>query len=450
MARLAILVVAALGACSTAQGQAPPDLLAGLVFWPQPLASAALPLDPHGGPRETGVSHPATEAADPAALREAATARLDTITQEEALNGERSPALIDELVSLAGTYRELGELDSAAATLDRAIWIARVNFGLYSLDQVDAVEFLAAVKSANGHYAQAAEQRDYLRDLARRNADDPRVVGILNGLATAEMAAARELLDVPAPAQFIVNQSTEDGGPPVEPPKKPALEAFQAARADYIATLQAALRTRTGNARDWWALENVLADTAYFEYAHPELFGPKKNVIGTHYMIPPPAILASTEILRNRVRDSAQFGAQPLEIIKAILEFGDWYLVHSTFGSALNEYEVARDLLVKQNVPRETIDEMLSPDLPPVIPVLPANIAGIPRDRARGYIDASVEITRFGIVRRMAVLARSPGTSRAIERRFRRYLYSARFRPRFVNDELARSDRFKARFYFDY
>jgi hypothetical protein len=41
-------------------------------------------------------------------------------------------------------------------------------------------------------------------------------------------------------------------------------------------------------------------------------------------------------------------------------------------------------------------------------------------------------------------------TSKAIEKGLRRYLAATRFRPRFVNGEIPRSDRFDARFYFDY
>ncbi len=450
MARLAILLVAALGAGSTAHAQGSPDL-AGLTFWPQPLASAALPLDARGAQRETGVSRPAAQPANDAALREAADARLDAVAKEQALNGERSPALIEELIALAAVYRELGEIGSAAAALEDAIHVARINYGLYSLDQLHAVESLVALKTTSSDYAQAAAQREYLRDLARRNADDPRIVGMLNELAAAEMAAARELLDVPAPAQLIVNQPTVAGEEPIRsPPLKPALEALLAARSDYIAALDATLRTRTGNVGDWFALENTLADTAYFEYAHPELFGPKSAYAYVDGQNRDVLTIASTQILRNRVRDMANFGLRPVEITKAMLELADWYLIHSAFAWALEEYQFARDFLVKQNIPRQTIDEMLSPDLPPVIPVLPASVGGAPRDRARGYFDTSVEITRFGLVRRMTLLARSPGTSRAIEKAFRRYLDSARFRPRFVNDELPRSDRFEARFYFDY
>jgi hypothetical protein len=43
-------------------------------------------------------------------------------------------------------------------------------------------------------------------------------------------------------------------------------------------------------------------------------------------------------------------------------------------GTALDAYELARNLLVKRGVARETIDEVFSPAIPPSIPVLPASI----------------------------------------------------------------------------
>ncbi len=83
-------------------------------------------------------------------------------------------------------------------------------------------------------------------------------------------------------------------------------------------------------------------------------------------------------------------------------------------------------------------------------PVLPESIVGTVQDRVlRGYIDASVEITRFGDVKRVEVLGRSATVSKGIEEDLKRYVTAQTFRPRFVNGELPRSDRFAARFYFD-
>jgi hypothetical protein len=120
-------------------------------------------------------------------------------------------------------------------------------------------------------------------------------------------------------------------------------------------------------------------------------------------------------------------------------------------GTALDAYELARNLLVKRGVARETIDEVFSPAIPPSIPVLPASIVGTIGDHSlRGYIDAAVQLTRFGDVKDVEILDESAGTSRAVAKGFRHYLAWQAFRPRFVAGELARSDRFSARFYYAY
>jgi hypothetical protein len=111
---------------------------------------------------------------------------------------------------------------------------------------------------------------------------------------------------------------------------------------------------------------------------------------------------------------------------------------------------MARSLLVKNNIAQETIDELLSPEVPPVVPVLPESVVGTVHDRVlRGYVDAAVEFTRFGAVKRVEILGRSPAVTKDIEGDLRHFVSAQTFRPRFVNGELPRSDRFAARFYFD-
>ena len=57
-------------------------------------------------------------------------------------------------------------------------------------------------------------------------------------------------------------------------PLTPSLAALHAAQSDYIAAIQAAVRTHTGNAADVFALQDALSDTVYFALAHPEILGP--------------------------------------------------------------------------------------------------------------------------------------------------------------------------------
>jgi hypothetical protein len=274
----------------------------------------------------------------------------------------------------------------------------------------------------------------------------------LNGLAAAEMDAARDLLDVPASPVFAFNAgvATEwGGGASYSPPVKPSVQALRAARSDYIAALHAALRTKTGNRQDWWSLETALVDTVYFEYAHPDLYP-----FQMHFGVQSPAAKefigeTGARILQSRVLDGVNFRVSPMEIATAVLELADWHMAHSAFDYAYREYGASRELLVQANVAQEAIDEMLSPSVPAVVPAVPARISGVPRDGALGYLDVSVEINRFGAVRRSTTVGKSPGVSKAVEKAFKTYLAWVRFRPRFVMGELARTDRFDARFYFD-
>jgi len=453
MARLEIPFVCLLLACSAGHTQSPPELPA-VRFFPQPLSQAVMPIDPTGGsghaPAEDGSRH-----GEPIATREELSAvverRLAALDSERSLNGERSSALISDLASLAAAYQELGQYDSAIAALQDAIGIARINFGLHSLDQADAVESLVAVRQARGEQEQAAQQREYLRDLVRRNTDDARIVGILKNLASSEMEMARRFLGVPAPPQVIIRSSGFSAALPLSP-QSPSLEALSAARSDYVAAIQASARTSTGNVQDVFGILDALADTVYFEYAHPEVHGADslyRRATGGARANTRLGV-AGMRILQTRLSESMRLGRAPIEIAQALLEVGDWHLVHGEFGLALDQYENAHTFLVERGVRPEAIEQILSPEVPPTVPVRSANPAPGGDRVYRGYIHASVEITRFGDVKRVGILDESAGTSRAIERSLRRWLSANRFRPRFVDGELARTDTFDARFYFDY
>ena len=465
MARLGVLFVSLLLVCRAGHAQSPSEIPA-VSFFPEPRSKALLPIDASGGKRVQAAEDlhgPGKSLATREELSAVIEKRLAALEKEHAVNGERSSALIGDLTSLAAAYQEIGDYTSATSALQDAIGIARINYGLHSLDQADAVESLMAAKQAAGDHDEAERQRDYLRDLARRNADDARIIGILDKLAAEEMEVARRSLGMSAPPVLMVRSTGLVTRPlsPTSPslfaidrplaPKSPSLEALYAARADYTAAIEAADRTH-GNAQDLFAIQDALVDTVYFEHAHAEMHGPDSlytRSIGAK-RLNTAISTAGTNIMEERLNTSIRLGRAPVDIAEEMLEIGDWDLVYNNFGLALGRYEDARELLVARGVPGETIDGMLSPEVPPVLPVRGAGTVRGDDRPYRGYIDASVEITRFGIVKRVAITDKSAGTSRAIEKSLRHWLASSRFRPRFVNGALARSDTFDARFYFDY
>jgi hypothetical protein len=469
MARLGVFSVALLCVCLAGHAETSLDL-STLTLWPQPLSAPALPLGPHeraesiaAASGESGAREDSRQGESREDLAADVAAQLEVIEAEQARGGERSAELVPTLASLASMYEKLGDHTSADAALLRAIEIARVNFGLHSLDQADVVESLVATRTTSGDYGGAAEKRRYLRELVGRNRNDPRVVAILTELAEQEMESARRLVGVPAPGQILITSGGSDGM--FAPPPTPALAALHAAQSDYIGAIQAAVRTHTGNAADVFALQDALSDTIYFGFAHPEILGPGRarsawpsSGESSWY---PTLGFSGARILRHKVLDGMSFRRSPVDLAKDLLALADWYLVFGSYegatqgmsksyGPALDAYQMARDMLVKGNVAPETIDELLSPEVPPTLPVIPESIVGTVHDRVlRGYIDASVEITRFGDVRSMAVLGRSAGVSKGVEEQLRRYITEQTFRPRFVNGDLPRRDHFSARFYFD-
>lgn len=459
MARLGIFF-ALLCVCSAGWAQDSPDL-SSLVFWPRPLATNAAGVRPSDGasPRVAPGSqspHAGTPSSgersdtDRTALSKAVEEHLDSLSEEESLNGERSPGLIDELTALGALYQQLGHHDQAIAALEDAIQTIRINYGLHSLDQVGAVESVVSSRQAEGEYEQASNQREYIRDLVRRNADDPRVVGILSELANSEMDAARRLIHVPAPPEISFSSSSGPEPPRQRsgPPRRPSLTALYSARRDYVAAINAAVRTDTGNAADLFALQDALIGTVYFEFEHPELYrgGARRRSVD-----PSPLYLAGLHILQGKVINTVNFLQTPVAIAKALIELGDWYLLFHQNGIGLDKYRLAHDALVEQGVSRETIDRLFSPEMPVPLPVLPAGIRDTgPGGAYRGYIDVAVDINRYGGIRSIDILGKSSGTFKAVERRLRSYIYRSRFRPRFVDDELVRSDRFAVRFYYAY
>lgn len=465
MARLGILVLSLVVVCRAGHAQTPTEPPA-VSFFAHPLSKVLLPIDANGGKSAPATESPHGHGSSPATREELSAVidrRLAALEKEHSANGERSSALIGDLTALAAAYQEIGDYDSATTVLQDAIGIARINYGLHSLDQADAVESLMAAKQAKGQHEEAERQRDYLRDLARRNADDARTIGILSKLAASEMDLARRSLGVSAAPVLMVRSMGLVTRPlsPTSPslfaidrplsPQSPSLEALYAARADYAAAIDAADKTH-GNAQDLFAMQDALVDTVYFEHAHSEMHGPDSlytRSIGAK-RLNTAISTAGTQIMEERLRTSLRLGRAPVEIAQEMIEIGDWDLVYNKFGLALDRYEQARELLVARGVPRETMDAMLSPVVPVVLPVRNPSEGRADGRPYRGYIDASVEITRFGVVKRVDIADRSAGASKAIEKSLRRWLAASRFRPRFVDDALARSDTFDARFYFDY
>ena len=444
MRMLWTLLVALLAATSVGAQELPE--LSAIVFRARSLSGETPPLATEAAARAAERrSSRATEPAraSPVLSAEELSARIDrylaAFAEEQSRTSERSTTLIDPLLSLAALYQDAGNQNAAIAALEQAISVYRINSGLHSLDQVDAVESLVASKRAKGQYAEAATVEQYLQNLASRNPDDPRVASVITRLADMEMVAARELLDIPPPPQ-IEYVSSRGWFPRLPTIRSPALKALLAARRHYGEAIVAGARTGTESVAELLSLEHRLVDTLYFELEHPRL-----RYYEELQLLPLPGIGA--RMLQVKIDTEVKFNQSAAKVAEAMIELGDWYLMFAGNGAALEQYEAAYDLLVADGLSSSEIGEIVSPAIPVMLPAFPGAAADPPR---RGYVDAAVEIGPYGNARSVHIIATSPDAPRIMTRRLRQYVERVRFRPRFIDGHLARSDLFTARFFYDY
>jgi hypothetical protein len=108
---------------------------------------------------------------------------FETIVAAESRGGERSPELVAPYTELAMLYFEAKDYDLALAGVAPALHIVRVNFGLYSLEQVPLLRLSARIEKGRSNSAAAWNLEREVFALARHNPDDLDAIPILRDLA---------------------------------------------------------------------------------------------------------------------------------------------------------------------------------------------------------------------------------------------------------------------------
>ncbi|HEY3517099.1 MAG TPA: hypothetical protein VGL98_08625 [Gammaproteobacteria bacterium] len=116
--------------------------------------------------------------------------------------GPQSAELIQPLTELAEIYEAEGERAYAAAALEEARHVVRVNYGLYTLEQVPLIEQALENQQALGQVATVQALEEELYDLASRHPDDLRTVAIHRGIAERRMNLLQRFIAEEAPAEI--------------------------------------------------------------------------------------------------------------------------------------------------------------------------------------------------------------------------------------------------------
>lgn len=216
--------------------------------------------------------------------------------------------------------------------------------------------------------------------------------------------------------------------------------------------MQTILESGDYGSGEYLAIEQKMIDTYYFELEHAELYPDFAERRDRRAILELAVYGTGTSVLEARVVNRLSQGASAVEIARALLAVGDWHLLFSANGRALEMYQDANDLLVREGVPDEVLTELVSPGAPVILAELTSDdsLDFDPTHAYAGYIDVAVETGRFGDVKEADIVQTSPGTLPEVEQRGRTHVFETRFRPRFEDGRPRRSDRFSVRYYYDY
>jgi hypothetical protein len=442
-AALAVFLAAAPAAIAAAQDWSE---LRTLVFTPVIAERSGTPSF------ESAASGPTNaDEAPPARVIARIQAAVAAIEAEQAANGEYSPGLIPLYRDLAGIYLEISGYGDAIAVLDQAQQVIRRNEGLYSLDQADLIEAMIEIEMAVTPSEQSLEREAYLRELVQRNPGDSRNPAILTRMAERQLEVADYLLVNGVEPTLTLNVGPAIGfGRSASPPTARALAGsmLRQARSSYSAALRSALNGGDAELAQLFELEDSIIDTYYFEIVNPGLArgsmpyrGPR---VGSAYR----GAIRTLEAQRSNI---SRFSDRPEAVAAATVEIADWHLMFNAFGLAMATYQEAMDHLIAEGGSTRSVAAMFSPETPVPLPasVSQANVFSGLSD-VHGYVDVEIEINRYGGVRSVEVTGGSDNASDVIQRYLRRFVYQSRFRPRWIDGEWQREDRFVQRYAFGY
>jgi hypothetical protein len=431
-------LVSARACAGAAAGPSEPPDLSALEFAPS-LPAGTLP-DP-----ARARSEPEPQPRSSAAIGERMLRLAESIATEQASEGVFSPGLIYSLVSLAKLYQEVGDHVAAIATLEKARQIVRVTSGLSSLNQAEMTLLEITSLEAMGELAAAARERNFLVDLAREHPTDLRVGAIYAVVADARVAAVeRWLADKSEPPTIF-------GSDPLD--RDSVRSGLTAAQMNYVDALRATATVGSPGGPDIYELESALTRTFYIQAQNRGLFfGPDVTPYKARKMLDG----AGSSSYERRVKYSRLLQRPPTQIASHLIELGDWHLFFHEDEAGAAAYREARDVLIGADASAEEIDALFTPIAPMLLPAFaPHFIDGSEALGYDGYIDALIDLDRYGRSTRVRITAQSGaaqskvGTA-AIAARLKKYVAKSQFRPRFVNGERTEQQLVAMRYYFKY
>lgn len=416
--------------------------------------------------------------------------------------GLYSPQLRERYQQLGALQQQLGQHDSAITTLEKSVHIARVNGGLYTLDQEVDVQRIIASLEALGDGEREADYRAYLYYMQQRAyaADDPRFVAaklawadwnlheyqrsamldprsirLPGGEHTEELVVVRdtrsgEVRFVPRRHLLGGPLSTGALGDPARYSLSPEMvidSRLREAREIYEDLLASDSTSLTAQQREQLQLQLVAAE--YTLKRQMERLMGEFDASASFFTSAGSSNIAPAMLRRgfgeSRERLAAEIlalesatPADPLALATAYLRQADLHVAYDERRRADEWYLNAWNSLLQAGLDTDAATAWLQGGILQPVPAFAVHpysraLFGIAVDDTlpwRGYIDVSLNLTRDGNVRSADITAASAETPQRLRRLLLSYLRNQKMRPRLEQGVPVMVEDLRLRFNYSY
>jgi tetratricopeptide (TPR) repeat protein len=417
----------------------------------------------------------------------------------------------EQYFSLGLALQQVGEHTQAIETFEQAMQIDRVNEGLFTLKQQDLVEAIIKSHESLGNYREAADYREYLYLVQLRSyaPDDPRLLAAKEewadwnlrsyladkarspqGMTLTTSAGVDNDTDYVAiynprlgstlyvPRNQLPNVLSPVSGPVsgdiyerslnyavspeaiIDPRIKRAETLYEDIldpdREGIRSDLEGLINEKLGaiafaKKRQMDEIEDN-SDSAFPGSMSSALRRSSNPVVTSGYIDirdKLEAVIASLE---------AAEGTLPADLAAALIKLGDWELAFDRSQRGFDAYAKAWGILQSAGLDPQALQARFNPG--PLTPIPEFTIvpysresAGIPADAQldyKGYIDLTLNIDRYGNVRRRRVETESAGTTQEIRRKLMDFLEEQQMRPLIVDGAPVSQENLAIRYYYTY
>ena len=393
--------------------------------------------------------------------------------------GAYEPALTQEMLSVGSLYQQQGDHLAALEFLDQALHINRVNLGLFNLEQEEIIDQKIASHVALGDLRAADLQQEYLMYIKRKayGSTSVELLPALSEYADWNIFAFDSRLALDPTQSYAADSNIYQEDTVNNSIGEDDLRSVRLLNAQniYRTILNIILSNYGLQDPRLLDIEKKLALTNYFfatnldvksdvysgktsslalnsSQGFYEMSRVSSNSMGYRH---------GREALERRLEYMLKMeGVSDMDIARARIDLADWLLLFKKRTAALTLYQEAYDALsAAEDIYRDEIDALFSPDLPVTIPTFidcryTRESLGIPGHiplEYQGWIDLGYRINRYGKPQDVEILGQSENTTEPISSRLLRQIKSSTsYRPRITEGTLVEMDNIEARYYYSY